>query len=170
MCIVHTCKRLLSKGPAHEHENVTQPPIEDLGLVELYLDNEHYDEYESILEIDLENNSQIGVDNLERVTNSSPDLSHSSVHSYLEVVSENGHIFFPYQQMVDIEPTDIHEYETPVDKDIKDLITDMLNPEVQLDSKSSNEHALNDPVDIAVELQNGEQMLHDANTQQHDVS
>jgi hypothetical protein len=42
MCIVHTCKRLLSKGPAHEHENVTQPPIEDLSLVELYLDNEHY--------------------------------------------------------------------------------------------------------------------------------
>jgi hypothetical protein len=169
MCIVHTCKRLLSKGPAHEHENVTQPPIEDLSLVELHLHNEHYDEYESILEIDLESNSQIGVDNLERVTNSSPDLSHSSVHSYLDVVSENGHIF-PYQQMVDIEPTDIHEYETPVDKDIKDLITDMLNPEVQLDSKSSNEHALNDPVDIAVELQNGEQMLHNANTQQHDIS
>jgi hypothetical protein len=103
MCIVHTCKRLLSKGPAHEHEHVTQPPIEDLSLVELYLHNEHYGEYESILEIDLENNSQIGVDNLGRVTNSSPDISNSSVHSYLEVVGENGHIF-PYMQMVDIEP------------------------------------------------------------------
>jgi len=158
-----------SKGPAHEHENVTQPPIEDLSLVELYLHNEHYGEYESILEYDLENNSQIGVDNLGRVTNSSPDISNSSVHSYLEIVGENGHIF-PYQQVVDIEPTDIHEYETPVDKDIKDLITDILNPEVQLDNTSSNEHALNNSVDIAVELQNGEQMLHDANTQQHDIS
>jgi hypothetical protein len=49
MCIVHTCKRLLSKGPAHEHEHehVTQPPIEDLSLGELHLHNEHYDEYES---------------------------------------------------------------------------------------------------------------------------
>ena len=169
MCIVHTCKRLLSKGPAHEHENVTQPPIEDLSLVELYLHNEHYGEYESILEYDLESNSQIGVDNFGRVTNSSPDISNSSVHSYLEVVGENGHIF-PYQLMVEIEPTDIHEYEPPVDKDIKDIITDILNPEVQLDNKSSNEHALKDSVDIAVELQNGEQMLHDTNTQQHDIS
>jgi hypothetical protein len=77
---------------------------------------------------------------------------------------------FPYQQMVDIESTDIHEYETLVDKDIKDLITDILNPEIQLDSKPSIEHALNDSVDIAVELQNGEQMLHDANTQQNAIS
>jgi len=169
MCIVHKCKRRLSKGPAHEHENVTQSPIEDLSLAELYLHNEHYDEYESILEYDLENNSQIGLDNLGRVTNSSPDISNSSVHSYLEVVGENEHIF-PYQQMVDINPTDIHEYETPINKDIKDLITDILNPEVQLDNKSSNEHALNDSVDIAVELQNGEQMLHNANAQQHDIS
>ena len=46
----------------------------------------------------------------------------------------------------------------------------MLNPEVQLDNKSLNEHALNDYVDIAVELQNGEQMIHDANTQQNDIS
>jgi hypothetical protein len=46
----------------------------------------------------------------------------------------------------------------------------VLNPEVQLDSKSSNEHALNDYVDIAVELQNGDQMIHDANTQQNDIS
>jgi hypothetical protein len=37
-------------------------------------------------------------------------------------------------------------------------------------NKPSNEHAFNDSVDIAVELQNGEQMLHDANTQQHDIS
>ena len=153
----------------HEHEHVTQPPIEDLSLGELYLHNEHNGEYESILEYDLENNSQIGVDNLGRVTNSSPDLSHSSVHSYLDVVGEDGHIF-PYQQMVDIEPTDIREYETLVDKDIKDLITDIPNPEIQLDNKPSNEHAFNDSVDIAVELQNGEQMLHDANTQQHDIS
>jgi hypothetical protein len=72
---------------------MTQPPIEDLSLVELYLHNEHYGEYESILEYDLENNSQIGVDNLGRVQNSSPDLSHSSVHSYLDVVGEDGHMF-----------------------------------------------------------------------------
>ena len=83
-------------------------------------------------------------------------------------------IFFRISRwwIYNVEPIDIHvhEYETPVDKDIKDLITDMLNAEVQLDSRSSNEHALNDPVDIAVELKNGEQMLHDANTQQHDIS
>jgi hypothetical protein len=169
MCIVHTCKRLLSKGPAHEHENVTQPPIEDLSLGELHLHNEHYDEYESILEIDLENNSQIGVDNLERVTNSSSDLSHSSVHSYLDVVGEDGHMF-PYQQLVAIDPTDIHEYKTPINEDIKDIITDILNSEVQLDNKFSTEHALNDSVDIAVELQNDEQMLDDTNTQQHTIS
>ena len=169
MCIVNRCNGRQPKGPAHEHENVTQPPIEDLSLVELHLHNEHYDEYESILEIDLENNSQIGVDNLERVTNSSPDLSHSSVHSYLDVVGEDGHMS-PYQQLVDIDPTDIHEYETPINKEIKDIITDILNPEVQLDNKFSTEHALNDSVDIAVELQNDEQMLDDTNTQQHTIS
>jgi hypothetical protein len=98
--------------------------------------------------IDLENNSQIGVDNLERVTNSSPDLSHSSVHSYLDVVGEDGHMS-PYQQLVAIDPTDIHEYEKPINKEIKDIITDILNPEVQLDNKFSTEHALNDSVDIA---------------------
>ena len=169
MCIVNRCNGRQPKGPAHEHENVTQPPIEDLSLVELHLHNEHYHEYESILEIDLENNSQIGVDNLERVTNSSPDLSHSSVHSYLDVVGEDGHMF-PYQQLVAIDPTDIHEYETPINKEIKDIITDILNPEVQLDNKFSTEHALNDSVDIAVELQNDEQMLDDTNTQQHTIS
>jgi hypothetical protein len=71
---------------------------------------------------------------------------------------------------VDIDPTDIHEYETPINKDIKDIITDILNPEVQLDNKFSTEHALNDSVDIAVELQNDEQMLDDTNTEQHTIS
>jgi homogentisate 1,2-dioxygenase len=46
------------------------------------------------------------------------------VHSYLDVVGEDGHMS-PYQQLVDIDPTDIHEYETPINKEIKDIVTDI---------------------------------------------